>query len=89
MKVPAKMAWYILLFFKLMTEKYGLIKHNHSMSAHYIQLASHTRTFDCTAARNQIGYSPVVSLQVSHSFIFVNPSCLSHASILILSVCCF
>ncbi|XP_021833306.1 3beta-hydroxysteroid-dehydrogenase/decarboxylase isoform X1 [Prunus avium] len=62
-KVPAKMAWYILLFFKLMTEKYGLIKHNHSMSAHYIQLASHTRTFDCTAARNQIGYSPVVSLQ--------------------------
>ncbi|XP_034198922.1 3beta-hydroxysteroid-dehydrogenase/decarboxylase isoform X3 [Prunus dulcis] len=62
-KVPAKMARYILLFFKLMTEKYGLIKHNHSMSAHYIQLASHTRTFDCTAARNQIGYSPVVSLE--------------------------
>ncbi|BBG93648.1 3-beta hydroxysteroid dehydrogenase/isomerase family protein, partial [Prunus dulcis] len=66
-KVPAKMARYILLFFKLMTEKYGLIKHNHSMSAHYIQLASHTRTFECTAARNQIGYSPVVSLETLSS----------------------
>ncbi|KAM1989962.1 hypothetical protein ACFX15_031262 [Malus domestica] len=63
LKVPAKMAWYILLFIKRVSEKYGRIKYNNLMSAHYIQLASRSRTFDCTAAQNQIGYSPVVSLE--------------------------
>ena len=70
LKVPAKMAWYILLFIKRIAEKYGRIKYNDFMSAHYIQLASRSRTFDCTAAQNQIGYSPVVSLEVSFSFIY-------------------
>ncbi|TQE06056.1 hypothetical protein C1H46_008366 [Malus baccata] len=55
------MAWYILLFIKWIAEKYGMIKYNDSMSVQYIRLVSRTRTFDCTAAQKQIGYSPVIS----------------------------
>ncbi|KAK8519508.1 hypothetical protein V6N12_025544 [Hibiscus sabdariffa] len=38
--------------------------HNHSISPDYmLQLASRTRTFDCSAAQNHLGYSPVISLK--------------------------
>ncbi|XP_062173553.1 3beta-hydroxysteroid-dehydrogenase/decarboxylase isoform X2 [Alnus glutinosa] len=62
-KVPVTVVGYILLIFKWMHGKLGFKKYNHSVSAYYIQLASRTRTFDCTAAQKHIGYSPVVSLE--------------------------
>ncbi|KAM3750267.1 hypothetical protein ACB098_04G024200 [Castanea mollissima] len=62
-KVPARMARYILLLFKWMHEKLGFRNYNHSVSAHYVQLASRSRTFNCTAAQKNIKYSPVVSLE--------------------------
>ncbi|WCJ41297.1 3-beta hydroxysteroid dehydrogenase/isomerase family protein [Euphorbia peplus] len=61
-KIPARMVWYILLFAKLMHEKLGFRRYNHSLSAYFFRLASHTRTFNCSAAQKYIGYSPVVSL---------------------------
>lgn len=61
-KVPARMVWYVLLFVKWTHEKLGIKEYNHSLSAYYFRLASHTRTFNCTAAQKYIGYSPVVSL---------------------------
>ncbi|EEF32885.1 hydroxysteroid dehydrogenase, putative [Ricinus communis] len=61
-KLPAQMVWYVLLFIKWMHEKLGFSKYNHSMSAYFFRLASHTRTFNCIAAQKYIGYSPVVSL---------------------------
>ncbi|GMY32571.1 3beta-hydroxysteroid-dehydrogenase/ decarboxylase isoform 3 [Fagus crenata] len=62
-KVPARMTSYILLLVKWMHEKLGFRKYNHSVSVHYVQLASRFRTFNCTAAQKHIGYSPVVSLE--------------------------
>lgn len=59
------MIWNVLLFMKCIHEKFGFNRYNHSTWAHYIQLASCTRTFNCVAAHKQIGYSPVVSLEVS------------------------
>jgi hypothetical protein len=67
-KVPVTVVEYLLLIFKWMHGKLGFKKYNHSVSAYYIQLASRTRTFDCTAAQKHIGYSPVVSLEVSFIF---------------------
>ncbi|KAJ9189022.1 hypothetical protein P3X46_000364 [Hevea brasiliensis] len=61
-KFPASMMWYVLLFVKWTHEKLGFKKYNHSLSAYYFRLASHTRTFNCNAAQKYIGYSPVVSL---------------------------
>ena len=69
-KVPVTVVRYVLLLFKWMHGKLGFRKYNHSVSAYYIQLASHTRTFNCTAAQKHIGYSPVVPLEVSSIFSF-------------------
>lgn len=33
-----------------------------------VSIASRTRTFDCSAAQEKIGYSPIVSLAVSLSW---------------------
>ncbi|KAK3204383.1 hypothetical protein Dsin_018429 [Dipteronia sinensis] len=63
-KLPTSLVWYILLLVKWTYEKLGLRIDNHTLSACYIfQLISRTRTFDCTAARKNIGYSPIVSLE--------------------------
>ncbi|KGN57250.1 3beta-hydroxysteroid-dehydrogenase/decarboxylase [Cucumis sativus] len=62
-KLPSKVVWNVLLFMKWIDEKFGFNKYNHSTWAHYIQLASCTRTFSCAAAHKQLGYSPVVSLE--------------------------
>lgn len=60
------MVHYILLFGEWVQRELGVSKHNHLRSSHYVvSLASRTRTFDCSAAREQIGYSPVVALEVS------------------------
>ncbi|KAB1213068.1 3beta-hydroxysteroid-dehydrogenase/decarboxylase isoform 3 [Morella rubra] len=63
LKVPYRMVWYILLLVKWMHENLGFRNYNHSVSTHYIQLASRTKTFNCSAAQKHIGYSPVVSLE--------------------------
>lgn len=62
--IPARLALCILSKVKVINEKLGFRKHNLSLSAQYVvQLASHTRTFNCTEAQKLIGYSPVVSLK--------------------------
>ncbi|XP_050213284.1 3beta-hydroxysteroid-dehydrogenase/decarboxylase [Mercurialis annua] len=61
-KLPAHMVWCVLVFAKWMHEKLDFRKYNHSLSAYFFRLASHTRTFNCSAAQKYIGYSPVVSL---------------------------
>lgn len=59
-KLPAGMVRHIIFLVKWMHERLGSRKHS-SLSAHYfVQLASCTRTFDCTAAEKHIGYSPIV-----------------------------
>ncbi|KAJ7947482.1 Reticulon-like protein [Quillaja saponaria] len=62
-KIPARMAWYVFLLFKWTHEKLASGSSNFSELAHYIQLASCTRTFNCVAAQRNIGYSPVVTLE--------------------------
>uniref|UniRef100_A0A2P2L7I0 Reticulon-like protein n=4 Tax=Rhizophora mucronata TaxID=61149 RepID=A0A2P2L7I0_RHIMU len=64
-KLPASILQHVLLAVKWMHEKLGSRKYNHFMLTHFFYLASHTRTFNCTAAQKHIGYSPVVSLEVS------------------------
>ncbi|XP_022761619.1 3beta-hydroxysteroid-dehydrogenase/decarboxylase isoform X2 [Durio zibethinus] len=61
-KVPTWMVSYILSLRQCINDKLRFRKY--SVSPHYIlQLASHTRTFDCSAAQKHLGYSPVVSLE--------------------------
>lgn len=57
---------FILLFAELLEGELEVIKHNRIRSIHYVMsIASRTRTFNCSAAWEQIGYSPVVTLEVS------------------------
>ncbi|KAK4782075.1 hypothetical protein SAY86_016177 [Trapa natans] len=63
-KLPVVIVHYILLFGEWVQRELGVSRHNHMRSSHYIvSLASQTRTFDCAAAGEQIGYSPVVGLE--------------------------
>ncbi|XVF37669.1 hypothetical protein REPUB_Repub20aG0029500 [Reevesia pubescens] len=63
-KVPAWMVSFILSLRQCIHDKLLSRMHKYTMSPHYIvQLASHTRTFDCSAAQKHLGYSPVVSLE--------------------------
>lgn len=60
------MVQYILLLMKLICVKLNNGKLDYSVSVHYVaNLAAHTRTFSCSASQKHIGYSPVVSLEVS------------------------
>ncbi|XP_044499796.1 3beta-hydroxysteroid-dehydrogenase/decarboxylase isoform X2 [Mangifera indica] len=61
-RLPIRLVWYIFLLVKWTRHSLGLRSHNHPLSAFYfVQLATHTRTFDCTSAQKHIGYSPIVS----------------------------
>ncbi|GMI90079.1 reticulon 20 [Hibiscus trionum] len=61
-KVPTWMVAYILSLLQHIHEK-SHFKIN-KYSPHYIiQLASRTRTFDCSAAQKHLGYSPVIYLE--------------------------
>ncbi|XWS13199.1 hypothetical protein CRYUN_Cryun36dG0016900 [Craigia yunnanensis] len=63
-KVPTWMVSCILSLRQCIRDKLRLRMYNYSMSPHYlVQLASHTRTFDCSAAQKHLGYSPLVSLE--------------------------
>ncbi|KAI4303222.1 hypothetical protein MLD38_038878 [Melastoma candidum] len=67
-RLPIKMIRYILLLHEWMSEKCGILKGIHCLSAHQIvHLASRTRTFDCYAARKRLGYSPAIPLTDSIS----------------------
>ncbi|KAE8701514.1 3beta-hydroxysteroid-dehydrogenase/decarboxylase isoform 3 [Hibiscus syriacus] len=66
-KVPSWMFAYTL----------SLLQHTHEeshfridkYSPHYIvQLASRTRTFDCSAAQKHLGYSPVIYLEIGNKY---------------------
>ncbi|KAB2009018.1 hypothetical protein ES319_D10G139300v1 [Gossypium barbadense] len=59
-KVPTWMVSCIVSLHQCRNDKL----YNYSVSPHYmLQLASRTRTFDCSAAQNHLGYSPVVSMK--------------------------
>ncbi|KAF7824364.1 3beta-hydroxysteroid-dehydrogenase/decarboxylase isoform X1 [Senna tora] len=64
-KLPVKMVEYILLLVKRTQESLGTTYLSYPLLVHFFRLASHNRTFNCTAAKKDIGYSPVVSLQWS------------------------
>ncbi|KAF4370999.1 3beta-hydroxysteroid-dehydrogenase/decarboxylase [Cannabis sativa] len=59
-KLPARMVWHILSFIKWAHRKWGFLECSHNLF-HYAQLASRSRTFNCSAAQKHIGYSPLVS----------------------------
>ncbi|PON31205.1 Hopanoid-associated sugar epimerase, partial [Parasponia andersonii] len=61
-KLPAWMVWQIILFIKWAHRKWGFLKGNPCV-LHYVQLASRSRTFNCSAAQKHVGYSPGVSLE--------------------------
>lgn len=70
-RLPIRLVWYIFLLVKWTRHSLGLRSHNHPLSAFYfVQLATHTRTFDCTSAQKHIGYSPIVSQEVSFFWLF-------------------
>ncbi|KAL1078110.1 hypothetical protein V6Z11_D10G139900 [Gossypium hirsutum] len=59
-KVPTWMVSCIVSLHQCRNDKL----YNYSVSPHYmLQLASRTRTFDCSAAQNHLGFSPVVSMK--------------------------
>ncbi|XP_028757186.1 3beta-hydroxysteroid-dehydrogenase/decarboxylase isoform X1 [Neltuma alba] len=62
-KLPVKMVQYILLLVKWAHENIGSRYFSYPLLVHFFHLASHTRTFNCTAAKKDIGYLPVVSLE--------------------------
>ncbi|KAM7486788.1 hypothetical protein LguiA_002797 [Lonicera macranthoides] len=63
-KLPTSVFWYIVLLVKWMDSKMGSTKLDNSVPIHNIvQLASCSRTFNCSAAQKHIGYSPIVSLE--------------------------
>ncbi|XWS22208.1 hypothetical protein CRYUN_Cryun29cG0014500 [Craigia yunnanensis] len=63
-KVPTWMVSYILSLHQRIHDKLCLRMYKYSMSLHYIvQLASRTRTFDCSTAQKHLGYAPVVHLE--------------------------
>ncbi|KAK7341566.1 hypothetical protein VNO80_24500 [Phaseolus coccineus] len=62
-KLPAKLVQYILSVLKWSHEKLGPRYFSYPLLVRYFQLASYTRTFDCSKAHKNIGYSPIVSLE--------------------------
>lgn len=74
-KLPARMVLYVVSLVEWMRDKLDYRK-SHPMSAQYLVcIASRTRTFNCSAAQKFIGYSPVVSLEVSFRGFLCFPSC--------------
>ncbi|KAK4778555.1 hypothetical protein SAY86_006083 [Trapa natans] len=63
-KLPVLMVKFILLFGELVEGELEVIKHNRIRSIHYIMsIATQTRTFNCSAAWEQMGYLPVITLE--------------------------
>ncbi|XP_021291281.1 3beta-hydroxysteroid-dehydrogenase/decarboxylase [Herrania umbratica] len=80
-KVPTWMVSYILSLQQYIYDKLHFRMYNYSVSPHYfVQLASRTRTFDCSVAQKHLGYSPVVSLEDGVKSTIESFSCLSKDS---------
>ncbi|AES89018.2 putative 3-beta-hydroxysteroid-4-alpha-carboxylate 3-dehydrogenase (decarboxylating) [Medicago truncatula] len=62
-KLPANLVQYVLSVLKWLYEKSGPGYFNYPLLVHFIQLALHTRTFNCSAAQKYIAYAPIVSLE--------------------------
>lgn len=69
-KLPSKMVQYILLLLKWAHENMGSRYFSYPLLVHVFHLASHARTFNGKAAKKDIGYLPVVSLEVKFIFSF-------------------
>ncbi|CAI0396999.1 unnamed protein product [Linum tenue] len=61
-KLPVKVARYFLATIKWISIKLEFKKFNHLQISRVFNLSIHNRTFKCTAARDHIGYSPIVTL---------------------------
>ncbi|WRX19977.1 3-beta hydroxysteroid dehydrogenase/isomerase - like 1 [Theobroma cacao] len=80
-KIPTWMVSYSLSLQQCIYDKLHFRMYNYSVSPHYfVQLASRTRTFDCSAAQKHLGYSPVVSLEDGVKSTIESFSCLSKDS---------
>ncbi|KAK4286605.1 hypothetical protein QN277_003134 [Acacia crassicarpa] len=62
-KLPVKMVQYVLLLVMWAHDNMGSRYFSYPFFVHFFHLASHTRTFNCAAAKEDIGYVPVVSLE--------------------------
>ncbi|KAM7266260.1 hypothetical protein ACFE04_004157 [Oxalis oulophora] len=62
--IPSRLVLYILLILKVTCETLGLRIPKFRFSPHFfVQLASRTRTFDCTSAEEYLGYTPSIPLE--------------------------
>lgn len=65
-QLPAMMFKYIFLYVKWVHTQLNSIKLRHLKGIHSVVcLAASTKTFNCSAAQKHIGYSPIVSMEVS------------------------
>ncbi|XP_030528057.1 3beta-hydroxysteroid-dehydrogenase/decarboxylase [Rhodamnia argentea] len=63
-KLPVSMVYYFCLLLEGIYESLGITKNSYMLSArHSVQIASRNRTFDSSAARKQVEYLPIVSLE--------------------------
>ncbi|KAE9620436.1 hypothetical protein Lal_00019069 [Lupinus albus] len=62
-KLPSNLVQYFLSVLRWLHEKLRPRYFSYPLLVHFFQLATHTRTFNCTAAQKNIGYSPLVSLE--------------------------
>ncbi|XP_030470361.1 3beta-hydroxysteroid-dehydrogenase/decarboxylase isoform X1 [Syzygium oleosum] len=63
-KLPVSMVYYFFLLLEGIFESLGIAKNSYMLSARLsVQVASRNRTFDCSAARKQVEYLPIVSLE--------------------------
>ncbi|CAL5211593.1 unnamed protein product [Lathyrus oleraceus] len=62
-KLPANLVQYILSVLMWLHEKLGPRCFSYPLLVRFLQLASHTQTFNCSPAQKDIGYSPIVSLE--------------------------
>lgn len=88
-RLPVRMVVFIVVLLDWMLEQ--LKKHESAyprLGRAMVYLLSRTKTFNCSNAQKHIGYSPVVSLEVSR-FIFFNSFPLSFLSFVSSHLLCF
>ncbi|XP_015952120.1 3beta-hydroxysteroid-dehydrogenase/decarboxylase [Arachis duranensis] len=62
-KLPVNLVQFVLSVLKWMHDKLGSGGFSYPLLVHFFQLATHTRTFSCTAARRELAYLPIISLE--------------------------
>ncbi|MED6221663.1 hypothetical protein PIB30_056912 [Stylosanthes scabra] len=62
-KLPVNLVQLILSVLEWMHDKLGPGGFSYPLLVHFFQLATHNRTFSCAAARKELAYLPIVSLE--------------------------